>query len=262
MKYSGIDGKVAIITGAGRGIGYSIAQMLLKAGAKVVLNDIVPEIAENAVTSLLSQADLKNTCLAFPGDAGNVEVIDKMVDFTISKFGQVDFVVPNAGITLFGDFFDFTPEKFQKVLNLNLQGAFFLVQRAAKEMIRQSSGGKIVLMSSQVGIRAYRHLTAYGMTKAALRMMAINLAYELARHRININVVAPGATLTERTALEQPDYNGIWSKVNPSGRVGRPEDIAKTCLFLLSEEAEHINGQTIPVDGGWTTAGKYPEDLD
>lgn len=99
------------------------------------------------------------------------------------------------------------------------------------------------------------------MTKAALRMMAINLAYELGESRININVVAPGATLTERTKKEQPDYQGMWSKLNPNQRVGTPDDIAKTCLFLLSDEASHINGQTIPVDGGWTTAGKYPEDL-
>ena len=119
----------------------------------------------------------------------------------------------------------------------------------------------MVFMSSQVGIRAYHNLTAYGMTKAALHMMAINLAYGYGKHQITFNVIAPGATLTERTRNEQPDYEGMWSKLNPNQRVGTPEDIAKTCLFLLSDEASHINGQTIPVDGGWTTAGKYPEDL-
>jgi 3-oxoacyl-[acyl-carrier protein] reductase len=117
------------------------------------------------------------------------------------------------------------------------------------------------MMSSQVGIRAYHRLSAYGMTKAALRMFAQNLAYELGQYGITINAIAPGATLTERTAQEQPDYEGIWGKLNPNGRVGKPEDVARTCLFLLSDEASHINGQTIPVDGGWTTAGKYPEDL-
>ena len=259
MQYSGIKNKTAIVTGAGEGIGYSICELLTMAGANVVLNDIDKELADKAAKIL----DEKNTgnCLSFVGDAGNVPTINKMVDFTLEKFGQVDFVVPNAGITLFGNFLEFTPESFQKVMQLNLQGAFFLAQRAAKVMIAKGNGGRMVMMSSQVGIRAYHQLSAYGMTKAALRMFAQNLAYELGQFDINVNAIAPGATLTERTAKEQPDYEGIWGKLNPNGRVGKPEDIAKTCLFLLSDEASHINGQTIPVDGGWTTAGKYPEDL-
>ncbi len=256
MQYSGIQNKVAIVTGAGEGIGFTLAKLLLKAGANVVINDINEEKNHAAVSKLED-----SNCLPFPGDAGSVDVINALVDFTIKNFGKVDFVVPNAAITIFGGFLECSPKDFQKTLQLNLHGAFFLVQRAAKEMIAQKSGGKIVLLSSQVGIRAYKYLTPYAMTKAALRMMAVNLAYELGEHRINLNVVAPGATLTERTAEEQPDYAGTWGQLNPNGRVGTAEDIANTILFLLSDEASHINGQTIPVDGGWTTAGKYPEDL-
>lgn len=259
MHYSGIKNKTAIVTGAGQGIGHAICELLVKAGANVVINDFDKSRADEAANVL--DAEYMGKCLAFPGDAGDVPTINKMVDFTLENFGQVDFVIPNAGITLFGDFLEFTPESFQKVLRLNLQGAFFLAQRAAKEMIKQGNGGRMVLMSSQVGIRAYHKLSAYGMTKAALRMFAQNLAYELGHYGITVNAIAPGATLTERTKNEQPDYEGIWSKLNPNGRVGKPEDVAKTCLFLLSNEASHINGQTIPVDGGWTTAGKYPEDL-
>lgn len=256
MRYSGIQNKTAIVTGAGEGIGYETVKLLLKAGAKVVLNDIDEKKAHAAV------AELKNdNCLPFPGDAGSIELINALVDFTIEHFGQVDFVIPNAAITIFGSFLECSSNDFQKTLQLNLHGAFFLVQRAAKEMIERGSGGKVVLLSSQVGIRAYKYLTPYAMTKSALRMMAINLAYELGEHHINLNVVAPGATLTERTADEQPDYAGMWGQLNPNGRVGTAEDIANTILFLLSDEANHINGQTIPVDGGWTTAGKYPEDL-
>lgn len=260
MQYSGIMNKTAIVTGAGEGIGYAICELLTMAGANVVLNDFDKVRAEKAAKYL----DAKNTgsCLDFAGDAGDVPTIEKMVDFALQKFGQVDFVVPNAGITLFGNFLEFTPESFQKVMRLNLQGAFFLAQRAAKEMIAQGNGGRMVMMSSQVGIRAYDQLSAYGMTKAALRMFAQNLAYELGQYGITVNAIAPGATLTERTNEEQPDYEGIWGKLNPNRRVGKPEDIAQTCLFLLSDEASHINGQTIPVDGGWTTAGKYPEDLE
>lgn len=260
MSYSGIKDKVAIVTGAGEGIGYAVAQLLAANGAKVILNDVDSEKSNRATTKI--NIDYPNMCLSFPGDAGEISVIDKMVDFTLSNFGKINFIVPNAGITLFGDFLDFTPDSFQKVMNLNLQGAFFLAQRAAKEMIKQGNGGSMVFMSSQVGIQAYQHLTAYGMTKAALRMMAKNLAYVLGKHKITANAVAPGATLTERTQKEQPDYEGIWGKLNPNERVGTPEDIAKTVLFLLSEDATHINGQTIPVDGGWTVGGKYPEDLE
>ncbi|MEO9891921.1 SDR family oxidoreductase [Aurantibacter sp.] len=259
MQYTGIKNKVAIITGAGEGIGYAIVELLLKAGASVVLNDLDEHKAKSATEKL--NVLYNDNCHYFSGDSGNLTNINKMVDFTIEKLGRIDFVIPNAAITIFGSFLETSPEDFQKSLQLNLHGAYFLVQRAAQEMIKQGTGGKVVLISSQVGIRAYKNLTPYAMTKAALRMMAVNLAYELGEHHINLNVVAPGATLTERTANEQPDYPGMWGKLNPNGRVGTPEDIAKTCLFLLSDEASHINGQTIPVDGGWTTAGKYPEDL-
>lgn len=259
MSYSDLKDKVAIITGAGEGIGLAISELLIQSGCSVVINDINSELGQAAAKQL--NHNYKGKCLFVDGDASEVATIDKIVDTAIVKFGRVDFVIPNAGITLFGDFLEFTPDSFQKVMALNLQGAFFLVQRVAKEFIRQGSGGKVILMSSQVGIRAYRNLTAYAMTKAALQMMAINLAYELGGHQININVVAPGATLTKRTAKEQPDYEGSWSKLNPNNRVGTPADVAKTCLFLLSDASSHINGQTISIDGGWTTAGKYPEDL-
>lgn len=259
MHYSGLKDKVAIITGAGEGIGYAISELLLKAGANVVLNDVDEERANKAAATLDKLHP--GSCLSFWGDAGDISTIDKMVDFTLGNFGKINFIVPNAGITLFGDFLEFTPESFQKVMQLNLQGAFFLVQRAAKEMIKQGDGGRMVFMSSQVGIRAYHNLTAYGMTKAALQMLATNLAYGLGKYKITANAIAPGATLTERTQNEQPDYEGVWSELNPNNRVGTPDDIAKTCLFLLSDDASHISGHTIPVDGGWTTAGKYPEDL-
>ncbi|MEM9141569.1 MAG: SDR family oxidoreductase [Bacteroidota bacterium] len=259
MHYTGIQGKVALVTGAGEGIGYAIAHLLATSGAKVVLNDIDAQKAQKAAQTITAKHG--GNCLAMAGDAGDIHFIDTLVAMAIEHFGKIDFVIPNAGITLFESFLEFSPESFEQVTRLNMQGAFFLVQRAARHMIRQGTGGAVVLMSSQVGIRAYRNLTTYAMTKAALRMMAVNLAYELGPHQIRINVVAPGATLTERTQSEQPDYEGIWSRLNPNGRVGKPEDIAKTCLFLLSKEASHINGQTLIVDGGWMTAGKYPEDL-
>ena len=259
MEHNGLKNKVALITGAGEGIGFAIAQLLTQHGAKVALNDVDPAKCQAAVERLGQTGG--TSVLSLPGDASDLTVITAMVHSTASHFGTLDFLVPNAGITLFGDFLTFAPEDFDKVIALNLKGAFFLVQQATKLWEKQGKGGKVVLMSSQVGIRAYKNLAAYGMTKAALRMLAKQLAYELAQYRVTINAIAPGATLTERTKEEEPDYEGTWSALNPNGRVGTPLDMAKTCLFLLSEDARHINGQTLIVDGGWDTAGKYPEDL-
>ncbi|HMB62031.1 MAG TPA: SDR family oxidoreductase [Eudoraea sp.] len=258
--YSGIKGKVAIVTGAGTGIGYAIVALLLEAGAKVVMNDIDPDVAEKAASAL--DHSFPGACLAYPGDAGDIAVIDGLISFTLRNFERIDFVIPNAGITLFGDFFNFTPEDFRKVINLNLEGAFFLVQKATRIMKDQGDGGRVVLMSSITGIKSYPSLAAYSMTKAALRMLARSLVLVLGPHRITINAIAPGATLTERTAMEEPDYAGAWGKLLPTGNVGKPEDMAQTCLFLLSGEAAHINGQTLVVDGGWTVVGRYPGDLD
>jgi 3-oxoacyl-[acyl-carrier protein] reductase len=259
MEYTGLKNKVAIITGAGEGIGFTIAELLLQSGGKVVINDVDEDKCKMAVARLsdIGQGEI----FGFPGDAAQVSVIQDLVGTAIAQFGTLDFVVPNAGITLFGDFLTFTPADFDKVIALNLKGAFFLVQEATQAWKAHAKGGKVVLMSSQVGIRAYKNLAVYGMTKAALRMLAKQLAYELASYGVTINAIAPGATLTERTKEEEPDYEGVWGSLNPNGRVGTPMDMAKTCLFLLSGDAQHINGQTIIVDGGWDAAGKYPEDL-
>lgn len=257
--YTGIQDKVAIITGAGTGIGYAIASLLLESGALVVINDIDKAVAKKAALTLSEETS--GSCLSFPGDAGDVTFVDALIKFTVERYGRIDFVIPNAGITLFGDFFDITPDDFQQVVNLNLQGAFFLVQKTSAIMKEQGTGGRIVLMSSITGIKSYPSLSVYSMTKAALRMLARSLVLVLGPHQITINAIAPGATLTERTALEEPDYAGAWGKLLPAGSVGKPIDMANTCLFLLSNEAAHINGQTLVVDGGWTVVGRYPGDL-
>lgn len=257
--YPSIKNKVAVITGAGSGIGYALAQLILQQGGKVVLNDHAPGIASKAALEL--DASHPGRCLPFAGDAGSVETIDQMLHFTKKEFGTLDFAVANAGLTVFGDFFDFTLEDFRKTLHLNLQGSFFLTQGAAKIMRQHGRGGRVLLMSSVTGIQCFPDLSAYSMTKAALQMMARNLVLALGPHKITINAVAPGATLTERTREEEPDYAGTWAGLTPMGRVGTPEDVANTCLFLLSDKASHITGQTLVVDGGWTATGRSPKDL-
>jgi glucose 1-dehydrogenase len=248
--------KVVVITGAGSGIGYEIARQLVIEGASVVLNDVNEQIANNAVNTIISETNGK--IVSYVGNAGDVNFIYKMIDFTVKTFGKIDFAVANAGITLFGNFLDFTEDSFQKVVNLNLQGSFFLTQAFAKQIVKQGNGGKVLLMSSNIGYQAMPNLSAYAMTKAAIRMIARNLVAELSPLGICINAIAPGATLTERTALEVDDYWNSWANITPLNKIATTTDIAKTALFLLSDDANHITGQTILVDGGWSAVGTKP----
>lgn len=248
--------QVAVITGAGSGIGFEIARQLALNGAYVVLNDLDESLAAKAVCSINLEAP--GSCQVHVGDVGNIGIVQNLVDKAIHQFGKIDMAIANAGITHFGSFFEFSAEDFQKTMDVNLQGAFFLSQAAANHMKNQEEGGRLLLMSSTIGMRAYPQLTAYSMTKAALSMMARSLVLELSPYNIAINAIAPGAVLTERTQLENADYAGIWEAVNPNGKVGIPKDIADVALFLLSQDARHINGQTLVVDGGWTGVSRNP----
>ncbi len=125
-------------------------------------------------------------------------------------------------------------------------------------MKEQKHGGSILFTSSVTGHQAHKNLVAYGMTKAALEMLARGLVIELSPFKININAIAPGATVTERTLKEDPDYEKVWSKLNPTGRPGYPDDIANAALFLVSDMARQITGQTLVVDGGWSCISPSP----
>ena len=247
-------GKSAIVTGAGQGIGFQICRELVAAGASVLLNDIDGALATQASASLSGGP---GKCIPFAGDSGKQSYIDSMVSTAVAQFGQLDIVIANAGITLFGDFFTYTPESFYKVLELNLGGSFFLAQAAALQMRKQQAGGSILFMSSVTGHQAHKDLAAYGMTKAALEMLAKSLVIELSPYHINVNAIAPGATLTERTQADK-DYRDTWSRLTPMGRPATPEDIAATALFLVSDQARHITGQSLVVDGGWTCVSPSP----
>ncbi len=248
-------GKTAIITGAGQGIGYEIARQLAAEGASVLLNDIDADMVSEAVSRIQTQTG--GVCLPLVGDAGDMCVIRQMVDMVVAQFGRLDIVIANAGITLFGDFFTYSPERFFKVMQVNLGGTFFLAQAAANQMKQQSSGGTLLFTSSVTGHQAHKQLAAYGMSKAALEMLAKNLVIELSGHGITVNTVAPGATLTERTQND-PDYEPIWSRLTPMGRPASVADIAQAALFLVSDQARHITGQSLIVDGGWTSISPSP----
>ena len=248
--------KVAIITGAWQGIGFEIGKYLAKEGAQVLLNDLDPALAQAAAQAICQETG--GTCIALGGDSSDLEFIQHLVDTAVAQFGRLDIAIANAGITLFGDFFTYTPEAFFRVMQVNLGGTFFLAQAAAKVMKTQPSGGTLLFTSSATGHQAHKNLAAYGMSKAALEMLAKNLVIELSPYKINVNTLAPGATLTERT-LDDPTYAAVWSKLTPMGRPANVSDIAHTALFLVSENAKHITGQSLIVDGGWTCISPNPD---
>jgi glucose 1-dehydrogenase len=251
--------KVIIITGAGTGIGFEISRQLAIEGADIILNDINAEAAETAREQIAAVAN-GQVCVC-AGDASEVKFIYAMVAFAVKRFGQVDMAIANAGITVFGNFLDFTEESFQKIVNLNLQGSFFLAQALAKQIKVQKTKGSLLLMSSNIGFQSYPFLSAYAMSKAGIRMLVRSLISELSALQIRINAIAPGATMTERTAFENANYWDNWSKITPLNQIATPNDIAKTALFLLSDDANHITGQTIIVDGGWEATGIIPDSL-
>ncbi len=246
--------KVAIVTGAGQGIGLDICGELAAQGASVVLNDIEVSLAEEAARSIREQ---HGRCIPFGGDASDVSFIRQMVREAVAQFGKLDIVVANAGITLFGDFLEYKHEDFTQVMNVNLGGSFFLAQAAAVQMKDQGSGGRILFMSSVTGHQAHKNLAAYGMSKAALEMLAKTLVPELSPYRITVNAIAPGATATERTLMD-PDYEETWSRITPMGKPATTTDIANAALFLVSPLAGHITGQTLVIDGGWTSVSPSP----
>ncbi|QCR22465.1 SDR family NAD(P)-dependent oxidoreductase [Pontibacter sp. SGAir0037] len=245
--------KVAVVTGAGQGIGLEMARMLVLSGAKVILNDQDEALAESAAAEIGADG----CCLAMPGDASDVAFTRQLVSTAVERFGQLDIVIANAGITLFGDFFTYTPEAFNRVMQVNLGGTFFLAQAAANQMKQQPSGGSLLFTSSVTGHQAHKNLAAYGMSKAAIEMLARNLVIEVSAYKINVNTIAPGATLTERTQ-EDATYESTWSQLTPMGKPASVADIANAGLFLVSEEARHITGQTLIIDGGWTSVSPSP----
>jgi glucose 1-dehydrogenase len=245
---------VAIITGAGQGIGFEIASALCAEGAAVVLNDVDVDLAYLSSTTL---KDKGGRCVSVAGDSGDITVIQNLVNTAVKEFGKVTLCIPNAGTTVFSSFLNFTEPDFNRILETNLKGSFFHAQAFANQVVKQKTGGSILLMSSVTGHQAHENLSAYGMTKAALENLAKHLVAELSAYQIRVNAIAPGATLTERTQTDA-SYQKVWSTLTPLGKPASVQDIAQAALFLLSDQASHITGQTLIVDGGWTVVSPQP----
>jgi 3-oxoacyl-[acyl-carrier protein] reductase len=249
--------QAVFITGAGQGIGYALCRAFAAQGAQVALNDLDPVKAAQAAEAINTEANADRV-RPYPGDAADVSTMDALVNRFADDSGGLDVVIANAGITRYVPFLDSTPDNFDQIVSVNLRGTYFLAQAAARRMIADGRAGRILLLSSVVGLRAFPNFSLYSMTKAGIAMMAASLALELGRHHITVNALSPGATLTERTLREDPNYEAGWGQVTPTGRVNYVEDITAAALFLASPAARQINGQNWVIDGGWTLASPLP----
>jgi 2,3-dihydro-2,3-dihydroxybenzoate dehydrogenase len=256
-------GRVVLIGGAARGIGFACARAFADRGATVAMADIVEERLEAAHEQLRGAGDRPHT--RHVADLGDVATPQRLVDETIAAHGRVDVLVNAAGILIASSFLELTPEGWDRTIAVNARGAVFLAQAAARDMVRRGEGGRIVLVASIVARRPVRlNNTSYSASKAAILQAAACMSLELAPHDITVNVVSPGSTATEmlledqlggdaagRERAVQGDLES-WRLGVPLGRLAEPDDQATAVLFLASDEARHITGQELAVDGGQT----------
>lgn len=244
-----LQDKVYIITGAAAGIGKSCAEEFAKEGAKVVVSDIDLE-AGQAVADGIKAAGGEAVFIGC--DASDPIEVQKLVDASIEQYGRLDGTIPNAGIVHLTDFLELKLEDFDRVLNLNLRGAFVLAQAVARQLVRQGEGGTIIHMSSineRLGIPT---ATSYAVSKGGISQLTKVMAVSLADKNIRVNAIGPGSINTavlKAVAHNKDAMRGVLSRT-PMGRPGEPLEVARVAVFLASEDSSYITGQTIFADGG------------
>lgn len=243
-----LQGKVALVTGAGRGIGRSIAYELGKSGAKVVVNYAHSQAGAQALVEQMTNEGMD--AFAIQADVSSVAEIDRMVAKVISEYGRIDILVNNAAIDPMEDFLEVTEEFWDRVIDTNLKGTFFCTQACVKEMMKVGKG-RVIQISSVHGNLTMPRYGAYAATKGGINALTRQLALDLAPFQITVNAVAPGAVLVEKFE----DVPGIADLKDyiPVGRIGIPQDIASFVRFIASDESDYFTGQIVTVDGGSST---------
>ncbi|MDP3837091.1 MAG: SDR family NAD(P)-dependent oxidoreductase [bacterium] len=242
-----LKNKIAVITGAGQGIGKAIALAFAAENCRMLVSDLNKNACEDVVAEIKEQG---GSAIAFKCDVSDKIEIDKMVNETIEEFGGLDIIVNNAGIFPFKAFTDITEEEWDKVMNVNLKSAFLCSQAAAKMM---SAGGRIINISSIASVIGFSGLVHYCSSKSGMSGLTRAVALEIANRHITVNAIAPGSIETPgaTAGLDEAMKEQTIAAI-PLGRMGTGEDIAQAAVFLASEKASYITGQTIIVDGGWT----------
>ena len=238
--------RVSLITGAARGIGREIALKFAKEGSDIVVCDVNLEAAQNTQKEI---EELGRRALSFKVDVTNLGQIEEMVNLILDKFSKIDILVNNAGITKDNLILRMSEEDWDKVLSVNLKGAFNCMKVVSRKMLKKRYG-KIVNIASIIGMIGNAGQSNYAASKGGLIALTKSLAKELASRNINVNAVAPGFIETPMTAKLPEDYKKLMLENIPMGKFGGPEDVAKVCLFLAGPESDYITGQVIVVDGG------------
>jgi 2-deoxy-D-gluconate 3-dehydrogenase len=241
--------KVAIVTGSGTGLGQGMAIGLAEAGADIVgvYNNHVPEKTKSAVESL------GRRFLGVQADLISTEPIPRIIDRSVSHFGRIDILVNDAGIIRRTPSLEYSEKDWDDVINVNLKSLFFLCQAAAKQFVKQNTGGKIINIASLLAFQGGILIPAYTASKSGVRGLTQLLANEWAKHNINVNAIAPGYMATSNTEPLRKDPKrgpAILERI-PAGRWGTPGDLKGLAVFLASSASDYVNGYTIAVDGGW-----------
>lgn len=251
MEFFDLSGKVAIITGGNRGIGFAIAKGLASAGAAVVIANRNAGEGQKAAGTLTSEGF---RAIGVQTDVSDKSSVSNLVQAVIAEFNRIDILVNSAGVIQRGAVEDFTEEQWDYIMNINLKGLFFCCQLAGKEMIKRKKG-KIINISSNVSEVIQNLRVVYAVSKAGVSHLTRGLALEWARYNINVNAIGPGPTITELNKKyfeENPDDLQERLDSIPMARVGNPLDHVGAAIFLASDASDYVTGQTLLVDGGST----------
>ncbi|MDR1099755.1 MAG: 2-dehydro-3-deoxy-D-gluconate 5-dehydrogenase KduD [Treponema sp.] len=244
-----LDGKAAIVTGCGRGLGQGICAALAEAGADIFGSGRSPRADQTG--DLVKKAGRKFEYLS--ADLASPEAAPRIFEGALRAFGHIDIVVNNAGTIKRNDAVDFTEADWDEVITVNLKTLFFMCQAAARQFIKQGTGGKIINIASMLSFQGGIRVPSYTASKGGVRTLTMLMANEWAKHGINANAIAPGYMATDNTEALRADKErsaAILDRI-PAGRWGTPGDLAGAAVFLASAAADYVNGYTIAVDGGW-----------
>lgn len=248
-----LDGKVAVVSGAGSGLGQAFAEGLAHYGADIVITELPGKEAAAQSTAALVEAQ-GCRALTVPLDVTQLDTIHALVERVTGEWGHIDILVNNAGLNIPRWAVEVTEEQWDRILDTDLKGAFFMSQAVGKHMLARGQGGRIINITSIMGEVGFLYRAAYSSAKAGLANQTRVLAIEWAPHGINVNAVAPGFILTPLTKpmFDDPKFHDLVLERTPMRRIGEPADVVGAVVFLASPAASLVTGHVLLVDGGWT----------